>query len=108
MKNSKSKVILWHFLRKANYHTKITPALLNNFIDKEQLRGIAEPLCKSGYGKYLMEIIEMDEIIHLLFLQVFLSVSNSNPSGHPQDDPSPSFLHSWLQPPFVSFSHAWY
>jgi glucose-1-phosphate thymidylyltransferase len=27
------------------------------FISKEQLRGLAEPLMKSGYGKYLMELI---------------------------------------------------
>ena len=28
------------------------------FINKEQLRTIAEPLLKSGYGEYLLRIIE--------------------------------------------------
>ncbi len=32
-------------------------AYRQGFIDKEQLRKLAEPLIKSGYGKYLMEIL---------------------------------------------------
>jgi glucose-1-phosphate thymidylyltransferase len=32
-------------------------AYRQGFIDKEQLKKLAEPLMKSGYGKYLMEII---------------------------------------------------
>jgi glucose-1-phosphate thymidylyltransferase len=32
------------------------------FIDAEQLRKIAEPLIKSGYGDYLLKIMEMDKI----------------------------------------------
>ncbi|HRB38758.1 MAG TPA: glucose-1-phosphate thymidylyltransferase, partial [Bacteroidia bacterium] len=30
------------------------------FIDKEQLRKVAEPLTKSGYGNYLMKIIDQN------------------------------------------------
>ncbi|HNH67428.1 MAG TPA: sugar phosphate nucleotidyltransferase, partial [Bacteroidia bacterium] len=30
------------------------------FIDKEQLRKVAEPLTKSGYGNYLIKIIEQN------------------------------------------------
>ncbi len=30
------------------------------YIDKDQLKEIAEPLMKSGYGKYLMDIVEED------------------------------------------------
>jgi len=30
------------------------------YIDAEQLRRLADPLCKSGYGEYLLEIVEDD------------------------------------------------
>lgn len=33
-------------------------AYLQHFINREQLRKLAEPLMKSGYGEYLMQIIE--------------------------------------------------
>lgn len=33
-------------------------AYINGFIDKEQLQKIAEPLVKSGYGQYLLDLIE--------------------------------------------------
>ncbi|MBS1763651.1 MAG: glucose-1-phosphate thymidylyltransferase RfbA [Bacteroidetes bacterium] len=33
-------------------------AYRNGFIDKEQLRKVAEPLTKSGYGQYLLKIID--------------------------------------------------
>lgn len=33
-------------------------AFRKNFISKEQLRNLAEPLLKSGYGKYLLDIIK--------------------------------------------------
>ena len=32
-------------------------AFRQGFINKEQLKKLAEPLMKSGYGKYLMELI---------------------------------------------------
>ena len=32
-------------------------AYLNGFIDDTQLRKIAEPLVKSGYGQYLLDLI---------------------------------------------------
>jgi glucose-1-phosphate thymidylyltransferase len=32
-------------------------AFRNGFITKEQLKQIAEPLVKSGYGTYLMDLI---------------------------------------------------
>ena len=35
-------------------------AYLMKFIDKEQLRKVAEPLTKSGYGNYLMKIIDQN------------------------------------------------
>ena len=28
------------------------------FIDSEQLRGLAKPLAKSGYGTYLLDLLE--------------------------------------------------
>lgn len=28
------------------------------FIDDDQVRYLAEPLCKNGYGKYLLQIIK--------------------------------------------------
>jgi len=31
------------------------------FINAEQLRAVAEPLRKSGYGNYLLDILDMDE-----------------------------------------------
>ncbi len=37
-------------------------AFARGFIDKEQLRKIAEPLLKSGYGDYLMTLIQEEEI----------------------------------------------
>ena len=33
---------------------------IKGFIDKEQLKRLAEPLLKSGYGQYLENIIEQD------------------------------------------------
>ena len=33
-------------------------AYTNGFIDKEQLRKLAEPLLKSGYGDYLLKLIK--------------------------------------------------
>jgi glucose-1-phosphate thymidylyltransferase len=33
-------------------------AYRTGYIDKEQLRSLAEPLCKSGYGHYLLQIIQ--------------------------------------------------
>ncbi len=33
-------------------------AYLNGFIDEKQLRAIAEPLVKSGYGQYLLDLIK--------------------------------------------------
>ncbi len=38
-------------------------AYKNGFIDKEQLRKIAEPLEKSGYGKYLLDLINKNSSI---------------------------------------------
>ncbi|MCF8367625.1 MAG: glucose-1-phosphate thymidylyltransferase RfbA [Bacteroidales bacterium] len=35
-------------------------AFRNNFIDKEQLIKLAEPLLKSGYGQYLQSILDQD------------------------------------------------
>jgi glucose-1-phosphate thymidylyltransferase len=33
-------------------------AYKKGFIDKDQLRKVAEPLLKSGYGQYLLDIID--------------------------------------------------
>jgi glucose-1-phosphate thymidylyltransferase len=37
-------------------------AYLMNFISKEQLKSIAEPLKKSGYGQYLLNVIKEHEL----------------------------------------------
>jgi glucose-1-phosphate thymidylyltransferase len=33
----------------------------NKFIDDEQLKKLAEPLCKSGYGQYLLSLLDKED-----------------------------------------------
>jgi glucose-1-phosphate thymidylyltransferase len=37
-------------------------AYRNGFIDAEQLERIAQPLLKSGYGQYLLQILQQEKI----------------------------------------------
>ena len=37
-------------------------AWMNGWIDKAQLRALAEPLAKNGYGQYLLSLVERGRI----------------------------------------------
>jgi glucose-1-phosphate thymidylyltransferase len=32
------------------------------YIDQDQLRNLAQPLAKNGYGQYLMRVLEVDSL----------------------------------------------